>query len=361
MAMPTDFWRNEQMLNVFRTKPCQRLAQDGLCEWKSQCQFSHSVDWPRRPPRRYKYSPEICRNLRCAQGVKTGEVQIKSVCPAGLRCLMAHSKEEVLFHPHMFKTILCEEHCAQGNQRNLRSGKRARCHRYYCPFAHGQGELQTSPLTFEQREQYLKAVEIFPAEDCCSACTRHWHPPAATENPNKEANNNNVNNVNNNNVNNSVNNNVNGVHSVNNAIAPPPPAPGLDLPQGSAAAWAAQKFGLPVPPPWRTLSPAVGPLAGYASAAAESYLPLPTHASPAPPPPTAPPSPPPTALQNPWMRQTVRPAPTLHPIDPVTAQSRDMPMFIDLNHDGTTVVGTRERHSKGRLPSGLKEAVYAML
>mmetsp|Transcript_16509 Transcript_16509/g.38703 ORF Transcript_16509/g.38703 Transcript_16509/m.38703 type:complete len:361 (+) Transcript_16509:78-1160(+) len=169
MAMPTNFWRNEQMLNIFRTKPCQRLARDGVCRWRSQCQYSHCPEWPRRQPRKYAYSPEICPQLREAGG-----------CPAGLNCSKAHSKDEVLFHPHFFKTQLCKEHASHAVQRGSRStrgSKRHRCHRYYCPFAHGQEELRSSPLTEEQRSQCLLALEFFPSDDCCTACTRYWLPP----------------------------------------------------------------------------------------------------------------------------------------------------------------------------------------
>jgi len=185
MALAMDFWRNEQMLNIFRTKPCKRLAQDGVCEWKSQCQFAHYLEWPRRPPWKYNYSPVLCPRLRVTAGPRSGTAQLKNCCTVGLRCPLAHSKEEVLFHPDIFKTILCEEHANQGgNQRNTRSGKRRRCHRYYCPFAHGAQELRTSALTLEQREQCLRALDVFPSDDCCAICTRHWITP---EQPGGEA------------------------------------------------------------------------------------------------------------------------------------------------------------------------------
>lgn len=180
MAMPTNFWRNEQMLNIFRTKPCQRLARDGVCRWRSQCQYSHCPEWPRRQPRKYVYSPEICPHLRATAGAHGSQAQVENLCLAGLNCPKAHSKEEVLFHPHFFKTSLCKEHASQTVQRSSRStrgSRRHRCHRYYCPFAHGSEELRSSPLSQEQRDRCLHALNMFPSDECCTACTRYWLTP----------------------------------------------------------------------------------------------------------------------------------------------------------------------------------------
>jgi len=172
MALPADFWRNEQLLNIFKTKPCQRLANAGVCQWKSQCQFSHCSDWPRRQPRRHRYSTTVCPSLVAgAASSPDGLANPRTHCAAGLTCPYAHSKEEVLFHPDLFKTQLCEEHG------NSRSTKRSRCHRYYCPFAHGNQELRTSSMTPEDREECLRALKIFPSSTCCMVCTQHFVPP----------------------------------------------------------------------------------------------------------------------------------------------------------------------------------------
>jgi len=172
--MPTDFWRNDQQLNIFRTKSCQRLARDGVCGWRSQCQFSHNLEWPRRQPRRYHYSPEMCPNIRIIEDTEGGTERIENKCTAGQRCPWAHSKEEVLFHPDIFKTSLCEEHTNNVGSKNTRNTKKSRCHRYYCPFAHGSDELRTSTLPLEKREKCLRAMEVFPSDVCCVACCRHW-------------------------------------------------------------------------------------------------------------------------------------------------------------------------------------------
>jgi hypothetical protein len=182
MALPADFWRDDRMLNIFRTKPCQRLLRSGTCDWRSQCQFSHSLGWPRRPPTRSRYTPEICESV--LRGLASGggfDVE----CPNGQRCPRAHTKEEVLYHPQVFKTSLCEEHQAAGaGGRTMRgTAGRSRCHRYYCPYAHGNQELRDSPMDAEKRQRIMLDLEYFPSDDCCQAClpSRHFGTSANAE------------------------------------------------------------------------------------------------------------------------------------------------------------------------------------
>jgi hypothetical protein len=68
----------------------------------------------------------------------------------------------------MFKTIPCEEYESGDKKRNSKRGKK--CHRYYCPFAHGQQELRTSDLSLEERKAILGGLDMFPSDKCCNAC-----------------------------------------------------------------------------------------------------------------------------------------------------------------------------------------------
>jgi hypothetical protein len=150
-----------------------------VCGWRSQCQFSHCLEWPRRQPRRYNYSPEICPSISIIESAEGGTDRIENNCSAGQRCQYAHSKEEVLFHPHLFKTILCEEHTNNNvGAKQTRNAKKNRCHRYYCPFAHGPEELRSSVLQPEDRDRLIAAHVAFPSDPCCSVCTRHWVTPS---------------------------------------------------------------------------------------------------------------------------------------------------------------------------------------
>lgn len=104
-------------------------------------------------------------------------------CPAGLSCTFAHTKDEVLYHPQIFKTMLCEEHRNLPNdQRGARRSKhRSKCHRYYCPFAHGKQELRSSPLTMEQCEACIRSVVVFPHGVCCNFCSHNQIAPVCTD------------------------------------------------------------------------------------------------------------------------------------------------------------------------------------
>lgn len=173
MALPPDFWRSEQMLNIFRTKPCQRMTHSGICEWRSQCQYSHCLDQPRRAPNKNRYSPELCPHVRYVVGAN-GEGHVECNCPHGTRCPNAHSKEEVLYHPLIFKTHLCEEHTKlQRAAGVIRGNTRPRCHRYYCPFAHSPQELRSSSLSPEDRMRLLNLLDTLPGDDCCNVCMPH--------------------------------------------------------------------------------------------------------------------------------------------------------------------------------------------
>lgn len=107
--------------------------------------------------------------------MKDGEVQLENTCADGDGCKLSHSKDEVLYHPHLFKTVICEDHdqwLLEQSQPTSRNSKSARCHRYYCPFAHGQEELRESPLPSSTREKLLADVlEQFPRDECCEVCS----------------------------------------------------------------------------------------------------------------------------------------------------------------------------------------------
>ncbi|CAA9986906.1 zinc finger protein, putative [Plasmodium knowlesi strain H] len=155
---------SEEDLYRFRTKQCLRLAKGG-CEFGlDRCQYSHSAEWIRRCPyyislpSYLRYIPVVCpffmkkgkqtdqdeehrsaifRNslfLTNKDGsvnnnfYKYIEEKNQSKCPLGVECPLAHSQEEIDYHPLLYKTKRCEDYM------------HAKCKRYYCPNLHGLAE-----------------------------------------------------------------------------------------------------------------------------------------------------------------------------------------------------------------------------
>jgi hypothetical protein len=92
-----------------------------------------------------------------------GSMAVTNKCEAGRLCRFAHSSEEVLYHPLIYKTTICEEYAKQNVQRNARGtfGNKKRCQQYYCPFAHGEEELRTSSIHPDHITMYLSALQAF--------------------------------------------------------------------------------------------------------------------------------------------------------------------------------------------------------
>lgn len=91
--------------------------------------------------------------------MKDGKLVID--CTQRNECRHAHTKEEVLFHPSVFKTLPCEDH-----ERDT-----GFCHRFYCPFAHGAEELQRPKNSSPSKSKgFIEAVRHLPSDDCCEFC-----------------------------------------------------------------------------------------------------------------------------------------------------------------------------------------------
>ncbi|KAF4711747.1 hypothetical protein FOZ63_000770, partial [Perkinsus olseni] len=154
MALPA-ILSNEDIAK-FRTSTCERFATTGECLFSSRCQYSHNIEWRRRSPLKYRYEPRLCDHYAdaiCYIMMDTDPAdrldsrtqqqpprRMRCRCPQGRSCRMAHSEEEVLFHPWVYKAMLCEDVC---------------CTRYYCPFAHSPEEIRASPLSQDQLRECL--------------------------------------------------------------------------------------------------------------------------------------------------------------------------------------------------------------
>ncbi|CXI25351.1 zinc finger protein, putative [Plasmodium berghei] len=163
---------SENDLYLFRTKQCLRLAKGG-CEFGvDRCQYSHNTQWIRRCPY-YISLPSYLRYIPfpCPYFIKSKEIDENknkeennkyierekeilqnclfltnkdgsvnnefykyieqtntNKCPAGVECPLAHSIEEIYYHPLVYKTNKCENY------------KHGNCNKYYCPNFHKLAE-----------------------------------------------------------------------------------------------------------------------------------------------------------------------------------------------------------------------------
>ncbi|XP_026193351.1 uncharacterized protein LOC34623902 [Cyclospora cayetanensis] len=144
MALPPVL--DEENLYKFRTKICERYVKQGKCEFADKCQYSHDLRWTRRPPWKYTYSPELCRDLVFVTDGR-GRTIAKSNCKQKRNCRFAHTKEEQMYHPKVYKTAMCHQFKENGW-----------CDRYYCPFAHSDAELRPTEQSEEGRRTFAKAA-----------------------------------------------------------------------------------------------------------------------------------------------------------------------------------------------------------
>ena len=124
MALPALLSTDD--LVKFRTRFCERFLQFGECNFGGKCQYSHNMTWRRRSPQKYLYEPRLCDNIVWFITESGMRRQTISNCHNGKNCKFAHSREEILYHPLIYKTVMCED---------------ITCGKFYCPFAHAMEEL----------------------------------------------------------------------------------------------------------------------------------------------------------------------------------------------------------------------------
>ena len=107
------------------------------------------MTWRRRSPQKYLYEPRLCDNI-ITYVADSGKKQTMINCHNGKNCKYAHSREEVLFHPALYKTVMCED---------------PTCTRYYCPFAHSVDELVPTNEPIEYIKRCLTDVMDNEDED----------------------------------------------------------------------------------------------------------------------------------------------------------------------------------------------------
>merc|ERR1712070_16323 len=74
----------------------------------------------------FAYRPVMCSELTFKSS--DGKLTVKNECKKGRKCPYAHTKEEQMYHPSLYKTQMCRQY--------------PECDKTFCPFAHGVYELR---------------------------------------------------------------------------------------------------------------------------------------------------------------------------------------------------------------------------
>ncbi|PFH37786.1 hypothetical protein BESB_001280 [Besnoitia besnoiti] len=152
----------EDDLLRFRTKACLRLAQGSCSFGLDRCQYCHSSVWTRRPPffplgayhqqrnsghdrhpttvALLRYLPVACSNVIVSDGSITAVP-----CPRGQNCPFSHSRDEIVYHPLLYKTEECEDY------------ETSRCGVYYCWKTHNAKERRKPP---KLKLGLVKGIEV---------------------------------------------------------------------------------------------------------------------------------------------------------------------------------------------------------
>jgi hypothetical protein len=92
---------------AFRTSWCAKRYDHN----HELCGFAHTeVDggWLRRNPSLCSYKDEMCPHVsKLSQGRSGSTVVILNECPHGIECGLAHSVEEIIYHPARYKGRIC--------------------------------------------------------------------------------------------------------------------------------------------------------------------------------------------------------------------------------------------------------------
>ena len=106
---------DQQDLSKFRTSWCAKRYEHD----QSLCVFAH-VDvnrgWLRRDPFAHNYKPIMCPHIK---PIQDGDDCYFNMCPLGVECNHAHSKEEILYHPENYKQQQCRSHFASCPLRDI--------------------------------------------------------------------------------------------------------------------------------------------------------------------------------------------------------------------------------------------------
>lgn len=131
----------------YMTQKCVDAAS-GHCS-RALCPFYHFDSKRRRNPRIYRYSHEPCANVKVSSSVSSASGVDSnnsshgwlhpSVCPNGDACPFSHTLLESMYHPNVYKTVLCAnfnaDAASKGEEQKCKFGRQ-------CAHAHAKSELR---------------------------------------------------------------------------------------------------------------------------------------------------------------------------------------------------------------------------
>jgi hypothetical protein len=127
----------EFYLYSYKTQPCR--SQSLACT-KGECPNYHYENKRRRNPRLYRYSSEPCPAVKqspSSDGSSAGGWKRPSSCRMGDACGYSHTLLESMYHPSVFKTVLCSNF----DEKDRASWQRCPWKRA-CAHAHSRSEME---------------------------------------------------------------------------------------------------------------------------------------------------------------------------------------------------------------------------
>eukprot|EP01083_Nonionella_stella_P117725 351133_1 len=123
----------------YKTKPCTNRPCANMRYWTN---YYHEQERS-RSPKDLGYNAEPCPNVKCPAGsIGPGKWREPSRCKKGDMCCFAHTLLEQMYHPHIYKTILCTIY-AEPPKPETR-GRQCMCG-YLCTDAHCKDDTRTDP------------------------------------------------------------------------------------------------------------------------------------------------------------------------------------------------------------------------
>ena len=163
-------------LYQYKVRPCTDPSP--ACS-QGSCPHYHYDNKRRRSPKLFKYSHDACQAVKPDAGAQWKR---PSACTLGDACPFAHTLLEAMYHPEVYKTVLCSNF----DERDPSTWRRCQWGRM-CAHAHSKAELDFNALC--QRQGEAAALQTFAGQQLPQQSTQpqqsHSHSAAMAYEPEK--------------------------------------------------------------------------------------------------------------------------------------------------------------------------------